>query len=774
MAAAEYDVLVNLKVSRESQRAMAASGGAFRGVMRQAERDQQRMNRAELGRIRSTERERMRALGAEGRARRQHERLEVAANRSIARAEQRRHAESARAARRAAMESTRSRAATMSALGGTSRGTGNLFAGAGTGGAGDWAKSAGLVITGILAGAVAAGLAKGLASGFEDNIKREQRTGGIATTLQLYDFNATDEKGGARDEGGQFAENLENAKWYQEQLQTIADRSPGDVEQVNTLFQGMLPGMASVTQDAQRIVDLTQKATLLSAVLDNDFKTVGAQSSRILTGGAGAEFETWNRLQKPIRQAGIEMGVFNKNQKLGTALTEKFNKLQPEQRLKLFEKGLERLGKPVADYYENTFDGIVSQAKSSWITIRRQFGAGPFEAVKDSVRGLNKGQGILARGSQANKNAMEFAGYLGKRLGEAVSGAIGLADRATTYVANNWETIVVKAQLASHYLIEGAKVAVGLMGVRTGVGLAAGGVGGLMKGGAALASTISNVAALGAASLIAVPAMLALGVVTAGAGILFGGMVTYVVSNLDDLAGRFTSWTQTAGDVIDPFFVAVDTISAKFEAMGAYLLGASDQTDIFTTIASGATTVVETLTSVFSELIGMTAGVIEGFAGAADFIAGMTGGRLGDTVLLNQLYDKRGSMGADQMNTEAYGRLSDDIEALEEKTRTYTERAAGVVSTIRGAKAAYDNAGPSGVASGLSYLAYEKMFPMGPAKPPTSRDPKIPPVKVTQNIKVIMNVRDGDPNAIVAGPNRMAGSKAAQPIKSALALIRRG
>lgn len=773
MAAAEYDVLVHLKVSRESQKAMGVAAGTFRATMRKAETDQKAMARADIARTRLAEREKMRALGVEQRARRRHEQNEQRAAKQAERQRRRAIGEEVRAQKQLAAEVSKRRAAMASAGGATARGAGGLFGGVGTGDAAAWASKAGLVITGVLAGAVAAGLGKAMTDGFQDNVKKEQQTGGIGTTLQLYDFNAYNREGRKNDEGEQFAENLENAKWYQQELQRIADSSPGDLEDVSTLFQGALPGMASVTQDANRITDLTQKLSLLSAVLDGDFKTVGAQSSRILTGGAGAEFETWNRLQKPIRQAGIEMGVFAKNQSLGTKLTEKFNKLNPEERLTLFEKGLERLGKPIADYYENTYEGITSQAKSTFKTLRMEFAKGSFDSIKSSLKGMNQGQGVLGRGSKANENAREFAGFLGKQVGDALGHAMNFADNAATYIANNWREIVVKAQDASHYLVQGAKAAAAVMGTRMGVGLAGGAMSMGLGGVTGIASAAGSIAQLGGAALVAVPALIAMGIVTGGLGLLFGGAVTYIVSNLDDLSSRFISWTQSAGEVIDPLFMAIDTIGAKFEAMGAYLLGASEGTDIFTTITTGATTVVETLTSVFSELIGMTASVIETFAGAADFLTGVFNpSKAGQAAELALLYGERSGMS--DMASEEYGNISDRIASLEDSTRTYSERAAGVVSTIRGAKDVFDNTKGTGSQSSLSWMAYEKIYPMGPAPPPNSFTSKTPPkVKVNQTNKIYMNLKDADPNAIVAAHNKETSRRAAMGIKSAMSLTRR-
>ena len=158
-AAAEYDVLVHLKVSRESQKAMGVAAGTFRATMRRAAADQKAMNRAEIARTKAAEREKLRALGVEARRKRAHEAIESRAAKQAERDRKRREVEKTRDARRAAVQAAKSRAQMTGALGTTNSTVGGLFSGVGTGGAASWATKAGGVITAILAGAVAAGLA---------------------------------------------------------------------------------------------------------------------------------------------------------------------------------------------------------------------------------------------------------------------------------------------------------------------------------------------------------------------------------------------------------------------------------------------------------------------------------------------------------------------------------------------------------------------------------------------------------------------------------------
>jgi hypothetical protein len=90
-------------------------------------------------------------------------------------------------------------------------------------------------------------------------------------------------------------------------LNKIADDSPGEMRDVQTLFQNMLPGARSVTGEMGRIMNLTKSLAVFTPTLGGDFGLVGAQMSRMLTGGAGAEMEVWRTLQVPILKAGQAM-----------------------------------------------------------------------------------------------------------------------------------------------------------------------------------------------------------------------------------------------------------------------------------------------------------------------------------------------------------------------------------------------------------------------------------------------------------------------------------
>ncbi len=796
MSAVEYDVLVKLRVDRATQKGLGESVKPLDKGLTKIEKDRARAQKQEAARQKAAGREFLRQ--------------QLATERSIAKATAQRMRTAAAAQRLAGREAARTArlqeraAAAAAATRGrqwtaTKSGAGNAagaMAGMGMGPGPEWAAKVGAIIGAAIVTAVGAGIGTAVLSGIGDNIKQEQFRGQTATALQLFDFNATDAKGAPVSAADQFKENLDNAKWYQQELVRIADASPGDQEQVGDLFSGLLPGMASVTQDADRIVDLTQKATLLSGVLGNRFKMVGEQSSRIITGGAGAEMDTWRLLQKPIKEAGEELGVFKKNSGMvGEKLTMAFNKLDPEKRLAIFEKGLEKLGPEVAAYFENSFEGITAQASSALKTLRKELGRGGFDALKSRLKQSNK-EGILNQKSPEFQKLKDFMGYLGERFGAVIVKAIDIAENVAVKVANNWQTIVTQAQVAGHYLKSGAETAVALLGARAGAGAIAGVAGGGMKAAGGLVGAIGGLVAMGPAALVAAPALLAFGVVAGGAAIIFGGAVAYIVTNLDKLTENFMAWKDEAGPTIDAFWKAVDDLSAKFLALGEYFIGPADSTDIFTTATTVATNIVYGVTEAFSLLLGVTADVVEGFGGMMDNLAVFVGTFTGsvnatklaslqnelnrETMVQQGAFESDASFEARRKRAFDYGitgqreSLEKQIAEEEAKLPTFGATSKEWASSIRAGKLRFDLATANRPDPTRPDMGMYGTQALGPQKPNTLRaTPKPPKVNVKQTIHNHWNIRDVDPNAIVAAHNKSSARSVAQAAQSAMSLGRR-
>jgi len=796
MSSVEYDVLVKLRVDRAAAKGLGDSVKPLAAGMAKADRDRARAQRAEASRQKAAGREFLRqqlateralANGIAARGRAEKAQARAAAREAVSRG----RAEAKAAAANAALWKGRW-SATKGGVGGAASAMGGVGMGPGI----EWAAKAGAVIGAAVIAALTAGAGAALFGGINDNIKQEQFRGQTATALQLFDFNSTNAQGQQVSAADQFAENLSNAKWYQQELVRIADASPGDQEQVGDLFSGILPGMASVTQDANRIVDLTQKATLLSGVLGNRFKMVGEQSSRIITGGAGAEMDTWRLLQKPIKEAGEELGAFKKDSGLfGEKLTMSFNKLDPAQRLAVFEKGLEKLGPEVAAYFENSFEGITAQASSALKTLRKELGRGGFEALKTRLRDMNKG-GILNQKSPEFGKLKDFAGFLGDQVGKGITKGLDIAENAAIFVANHWQDIVEKAQVAGHYLKSGAELAVSLMAARAGGGAILSAAGGGMNLGGGVIGAITGLIAMGPAALVAAPAILAFGVVAGGAALIFGGAIAYIVTNLDTLTATFEQFQAESGPVIDAFWTAIDDLSAKFLALGEYFIGPADDTDIFATATTAATNIIYGVTEAFSWLLGVTADVVEGFGSMMDnlavFVGTFTGSIDGtklarlqnelnrETIVERKAFESDSSFEARQkqaFNYGATGQRADLERQLAEASAnvpTYGATGKEYAAKIRAGKLRFDLAKADRPDAIRPDVGMYGNAALGPQKPSSLRgSPKPPKVNVKVTNHNHWNVRDVDPNAIVAAHNKNTARSVAVPLNSALALARR-
>jgi hypothetical protein len=288
--------------------------------------------------------------------------------------------------------------------------------------------------------AVAGGLGMMVAKGAELNAGMEKATNTIAGTLQLFNHSA-----GAADQLGQ---NIKIAGAAMQMLNKIADDSPGEMRDVQTLFQNMLPGARSVTGEMGRIMNLTKSLAVFTPTLGGDFGLVGAQMSRMLTGGAGAEMEVWRTLQVPILKAGQAMEqtgkkgkmIFAANQQEGEKLTQAFNKLSKEDRLRVVESAMKGGADDLAKMYAKSWEGASASAISS---LRKIAGSVHQAHVRGDQERPHQGQ-RRRRGPRKGRPA-EAAHCSGERFGgllaKGLVKVIGGIEQGATYLSNNWESV---------------------------------------------------------------------------------------------------------------------------------------------------------------------------------------------------------------------------------------------------------------------------------------------------------------------------------------------
>ena len=456
--------------------------------------------------------------------------------------------------------------------------------------------------TALLAGA--AGFGALVTGGIKFNAQLEESRFRMASTLQLFKHAAgTFEQGMSKGlsaekaAGAQFAENMRIATVAQDRIFRMAAKSPASFGEAEQMFANMLPGARAITGDMERIMQLQQKSLALG-LITGDFSTTGAQLSRILTGGAGAEMETWRQvLATPIKDAAAEMG--GEYAKLGTLmgedLTKAFNKLAPEDRMKLVEKAMESLP---TEELGKSFRGVASTIMSNAQILQKYLGEAAFAKIKDRMqKWVGKG-GLLDPDGETMSKLATAATSIGNALGGVIDPLADKLEKWVTYLANNWPSVIEKFQkawdtglrvakmilrvAAARALVGGGMMAAGGIGRGIGAGMGAGGkmfsgitkmitkIGPAMTGlGPALTSIGPAIMGISSAALFALPLFLVLGAALMGLGAMFGGVVAWFITNWDQITAAIQNGTLS----LSPLFDALEQAWNGFAILGAHLLG---------------------------------------------------------------------------------------------------------------------------------------------------------------------------------------------------------
>ncbi|HWB74868.1 MAG TPA: hypothetical protein VG755_07925 [Nannocystaceae bacterium] len=400
----------------------------------------------------------------------------------------------------------------------------------------------------------------------------EMRT---ASVLQLFDKGKTNFAGNQVGVAEQFAANLVAGRQAIDELYRIAARSPASFVETRQMFDNMLPGAVAVGASMGQIYDLTKKSLALGTIMGGDFATTGNQLSRILTGGAGAEFEVWKTLQVPILEAGKAVGIFGEKMEANAKLTERFNQLGRDQRLYLVQQAVEKLG-IVTESLGETWDGVTSTIGSNLQMVQREIGKTAFAAIKGRLGAAVTGGGAFDPEGNTQAKLVMAGQFIGSELGVAADHfAARLAD-ATIYVADHWheigDTLARAFDTGLHVAELLMKFAAAKALLGTGMQVAGGA---LSAGGAFLDVTQKageGLAAVGASSAFALPAVLVLGSALAGVGVAFAGVSAYFVENWDRVVQGFIDGTIVLGPVLD----AVDVLWAQLVAVGQAFTGTTD------------------------------------------------------------------------------------------------------------------------------------------------------------------------------------------------------
>lgn len=455
--------------------------------------------------------------------------------------------------------------------------------------------------------AAAAGLAAGFAAhglvqgGIDFNSQMEASRDQIGATLRLYEHLSpgVDATSSA---AAQFTANLREAETVQKRLITIADQSPGSFQQVDRMFKSMLPSARAITGDMEKIMDLTQKATLFGGIT-GDFDLAGSQMGMILGGGAGQEMQMW-RLLKPKLTELMEAGGHAKAGASAPQITQAFNQaLTPAERLEYVMQSLSVLGPEVAEHFGKSWEGATSNVQSRLRELSGTLTKGLYDKTKEWLVMMTSGEGALSTSGGGYKGLKEAANYAGDRLSAVAGWFFSKLTSAADYLVTNWRPIIDNMERAFHTgmnaakLFLAAKAAQGAAGGMFNMGKAA------FDAGGKLPELVSHIMALGPAALVAVPAVLILGAALAGIVIVFGGVAAYFIEHWDELIAGITSGAITIAPILD----VVDLLWAKMVALGSAFIGT-------TNVAGGAQSVIDGVAGALTWMMGVMGDLIRASA----------------------------------------------------------------------------------------------------------------------------------------------------------------
>lgn len=453
------------------------------------------------------------------------------------------------------------------------------------------------VTVGKIAGAVAGlagayGLGKMVQHSIAFNEQMETAQGAMASTAQLFGFfdnvKFPQHMTQAQKDAKRFQMNLKLAHGEMDRIFDIAAKSPATFEEGMKFYQNMFPGAAGITRDMDRIRDLYRKGLSVGIITGGDFKVAGQQMGRILKGGAGAEFDVWKTLEKPIMHAGKNMGLF------GRAVTEanvtkKFNELAAIDRLKVVEKAVESLG-ATTEYWAGTWVGLKSTIISIGQLFQRAFGDAIFDGAKERLKRIVK---LLDPEKNVFKRLEDGFAVWGKMVAIPINKTFDWIFLQIDHISKNWVSMSVKLIHGFDTFLHAAKLMLKVALMRTAVGGAVRGVGGAMEAGGAMFKAGRSIVQVMRAAGPAAPAVAALAAATAGLAVVFGGVAVNWMSNWKDILKGF----REGSIVVRPLFQAVADLWAKMAALGQSFMGGTSAAGSMQTMINIATSMVIGLTT---------------------------------------------------------------------------------------------------------------------------------------------------------------------------------
>jgi len=655
----------------------------------------------------------------------------------------------------------------------------------------------------IVGVAAIAGMVALVKVGSEFNVQLEDTKMSLGSMFQLYEQNS-----------GDLAANLSQAEWAMKKLFNIAKKSPISFGQATKMYQGAASQLIAANVSMQEQMKFMQSATLLKGVLpDMNATDIGSQLGRVIGGSAGAELEVWKRLQPAILKAGKSMGLFEESARMGAKFTQKFNELaqrSPRAAYDIIRQAVKPLD-DLAGAQAKSWSGILSTTQSNMMWLSAKFAAPLSKMKKEFLQHLNS-DGLFSDKNMVRIERV--AAILGYKFSSVVEVVAYKLESWVQYAVDNWEEIFLKMKLAGMVIAGAIKGAFAFGVAKFAGGALIAGVSGAVRVGSSVAGRASDVksavgdrvrqrfykksrrelmagtdgkksgmtsmlrslnaarmrgkggkkkdgvmgglmstlgpaaarmsaltAALGPLAIVAAIAAVAF----AALGIIVAGIAVYVIANWNTISKSISNAMDKGKLSLIPLITAAYTLWRRLEAVGKAFIGGSKSVSVMSTVLNAATSIINGMSSAVSTALQVFAFGIRlwvilkiGFIGLMTVVSSLI-------TLLSKVgvVDKDSARGASDYvktlvtSTEESMRMADVMMAKADMIAKIKLTGGDMVSVKEDA------------ASLAAHI--KEMLGSDDAKKNKKgrRTPHGPKVNI-QNVKIVMDLREHDPDRIMA------------------------
>lgn len=480
-----------------------------------------------------------------------------------------------------------------------------------------WAKlGATIATTSALIGGAAM-----VANGLKFNKTMEDAKLQIASMYQMFGF-LGDSAAVQSGEMTQWQANIGMAKAAMGELYDIAAKSPASFKQVASVYQNAAAGLATQTEDVRKHLEFMKGASLLGGLVGGDYEVLGSQLGRMLSGSAGAEMGIWKTMQIPMLEAGKKLGAFGKDLQATSKMTEEFNRLTGDQRLKIMLEAMKKIGPEVSQSYAESLSGIQSTTVSALEGLGGRLTSPLYESWREFLVEINnKDTGIL--GAKSLAKFQKMADYFAAKIDIAAGHLFFKVVAAAQTIRDNWEEIsntIYKAFQVGAGLIKGAfaygmtKMIAGAALMTAGAGMRAagaarqyggklvgfmggqrrrahtrivrgahgkqggmlGGLGKLLAGlgkSSGITAFAARIASLGTVLVGVLPIVAMLAVAIGAIGAAFAGLAVYFVSHWEAIRASMVNALRSGAVTLEPLVAAAYVFWERLKAVGEAFLG---------------------------------------------------------------------------------------------------------------------------------------------------------------------------------------------------------